>query len=60
VHAYPGRILAIYIRNVSADAERSAAVLALAEEVSAHGSSLVLTDDTAAVSAHATQHGWIG
>jgi phosphatidate phosphatase APP1 len=60
VHAYPGRILAIYIRNVSSSAERSAAVLALAEEVAAHGSSLVLADDTAAASRHAMQRGWIG
>ena len=56
---YAGRILAIYIRNVGANPERSSAVQALAEETLASGSALILADDTAAAAAHAAQHGWI-
>jgi phosphatidate phosphatase APP1 len=59
VRLYPGRILAIYIRNVDPNPERSASVQALAEEVLAAGSSLVLADDTAAAAKHALEHGWI-
>lgn len=59
VREYPNRILAIYIRNVSAHPERSEAIRVLAEEVSAAGSSLVLADDTLTVARHAAAHGWI-
>ena len=60
VRLYPGsRILAIYIRNVDPNPERAASVQALAEEVLAAGSSLVLADDTAAAAKHAVEHGWI-
>jgi len=56
---YPGRILAIYIRNVDANPERSASVQALAAEVLAAGSTLVLADDTYAAAEHAVGQGWI-
>jgi phosphatidate phosphatase APP1 len=56
---YPGRILAIYIRNVDANPERSASVQALAKEVLAAGSTLVLADDTYAAAQHAAEQGWI-
>lgn len=56
---YPGRILAIYIRNVDANPERSASVQALAKEVVAAGSTLVLADDTHAAAEHAAAQGWI-
>ena len=56
---YPGRILAIYIRNVRSDPERSASVQALAKEVLAAGSTLVLADDTLAAAKHAVAQGWI-
>jgi phosphatidate phosphatase APP1 len=56
---HPGRILAIYIRNVSSTPERSAAVQALAEEVLASGSSLILADDTDAAARHSADNGWI-
>ena len=59
IDAYPGRILAIYIRNVRADPERSASVQALAKEVLAAGSTLVLADDTFAAATHAAEQGWI-
>ena len=56
---YPGRILAIYIRNVENHPERSASLKALAEEVLAAGSTLVLADDSYAAALHAADHGWI-
>jgi phosphatidate phosphatase APP1 len=56
---YPGRIRAIYIRNVDANPERSAALQALAREVHAAGSTLVLADDTYAAATHAAEQGWI-
>jgi phosphatidate phosphatase APP1 len=56
---YPGRILAIYIRNVRVDPERSAALQALAKEVLAAGSTLVVADDTYAAATHAAERGWI-
>jgi phosphatidate phosphatase APP1 len=56
---YPGRILAIYIRNVDADPARSASVQSLAKEVLAAGSTLVLADDTYAAAKHAAAQGWI-
>ena len=55
----PGRILAIYIRNVSTDPERSASVQLLAKQVLDAGSTLVLADDTFAAATHAAEQGWI-
>lgn len=59
VHEHPGRILAVYIRNVSRGTDRTAAIRALADEVVAARSSLVLADDTLAAARHAAEHGWI-
>ena len=59
VEHYPGRILAIYIRNVSGEARRGA-VEALAERVREQGSQLVLVSDTLAAAQHALAQGWIG
>ena len=59
VAAHPGRILAVYIRNVRPHPERSAAVQALARRVAEVGSTLVLADDTLTVASHAVAHGWI-
>jgi phosphatidate phosphatase APP1 len=59
VAAHPGRILAVYIRNVSPHPERSAAVQQLAARVAQVGSSLVLADDTLTAASHAAAHGWI-
>ena len=56
---YPGRILAIYIRNVDTHPERSASLKALAEEVVAVGSTMVVADDSYAAALHAADHGWI-
>ncbi|HUF23242.1 MAG TPA: hypothetical protein VMN81_03860 [Vicinamibacterales bacterium] len=48
MRAFPGRVLAVYIRNVSASAARSTAVKKLGEEVRAEGATLILADDTRA------------
>jgi phosphatidate phosphatase APP1 len=59
VQLYPNRILAIYIRNVSRRARRISAIQALANEIAAAGSTLVLTDDTLTAAHHAAKQGWI-
>jgi phosphatidate phosphatase APP1 len=59
VRGYPGRVLAVYIRNVEANPERSASIQTLAEEILKEGSSLVLADDSYAAGKHAAEHGWI-
>jgi phosphatidate phosphatase APP1 len=59
VREHPGRILAIYIRNVTPRPERSSAIRTLAEEVREAGSTLVLADDTLAAARHAAAHEWI-
>jgi phosphatidate phosphatase APP1 len=56
---YPDRILAVYIRNVSQDLERPAAIRALADEIVEAGSTLVLADDSLAMARHAAEQGWI-
>lgn len=58
VGAYPGRILGVYIRNVSGDARRGA-VERLAQQVREQGSKLILADDTLAAAQHAVSEGWI-
>ena len=59
VAAHPGRILAVYIRNVRPHPERLAAVQLLARRVAEAGSTLVIADDTLAAASHAAAHGWI-
>jgi phosphatidate phosphatase APP1 len=59
VGLFPGRVAAIYIRNVSPGADRVEAIRALAEKVLAAGSALVLAEDTVAAARHAAAHGWI-
>lgn len=59
VKQYPGRILAIYIRNVGRDLERSEAIQRLAERVVEAGSALVSADASLSMAQHATHHGWI-
>jgi phosphatidate phosphatase APP1 len=56
VREHPERVLAIYIRNVSRDPERHRAIEALAKEVIAAGSSLVLAADSFAMAEHAAAH----
>jgi phosphatidate phosphatase APP1 len=59
VRENPGRVLAIYIRNVSRDPARLGAIEKLAAEVAGAGSSLVLAADSMAMAEHAAQHGLI-
>ena len=56
---YPGRILAVYIRNVSETDARATSIRTLADNVRTHGSKLVLADDTLAAAKHAATEGWI-
>lgn len=60
VARYPQRILAIYIRDVTrALLARGTAIAALADQVRADGSELLLADDSLAVARHASDRGWI-
>jgi phosphatidate phosphatase APP1 len=58
-HRYPDRILAIYIRDVTNKAKRTAAVRRLEEAVVKTGNQLRLADDSLVIAKHALQHGWI-
>ncbi|MBA3466515.1 MAG: DUF2183 domain-containing protein [Gemmatimonadaceae bacterium] len=59
VREFPGRIKAIYIRDVTLGTERSAAVTKLAAEIVADKSVLVLAEDTLGAAKHALEQGWI-
>lgn len=58
VHSYPGRIRAIYIRDVTTP-QRDREVRAIADEVAARGVEMVLAEDTIAAAEHAVQQGLI-
>jgi phosphatidate phosphatase APP1 len=59
VRENPGRVLAVYVRNVSREPERVRAIEALAVEVAAAGSALVLAADSLAMAEHAAAQGLI-
>jgi phosphatidate phosphatase APP1 len=59
VREHPGRVLAIYIRNVSREAGRRRAIEDLAVEVVEAGSTLLLASDSMAMARHAAEHGLI-
>ncbi len=59
VASHPGRILAVYIRNVRQHPEDSPAIRELTDRVARAGSTLVMADDTVAAARHAAAHGWI-
>lgn len=59
VAEHPGRVLAIYIRNVSRAPERLRAIEQLAQGVIDAGSTLVLAADSLAMARHAVEHGLI-
>ena len=59
VDEHPGRVLAIYIRNVSHDHSRLRAIEELAAQVVKAGSSLLLAADSLAMADHAGAHGLI-
>jgi phosphatidate phosphatase APP1 len=53
VEEHPGRVLAVYIRNVSRDPKRIGEIEDLAKVVAGAGSSLVLAADSVAMAEHA-------
>ncbi|SHF38285.1 Phosphatidate phosphatase APP1 [Modicisalibacter ilicicola DSM 19980] len=59
VRDYPGRIRAIYIRNVHHDASRDEAIEYLAREVEEDGCSLLLAADSVSMAEHAHELGLI-
>jgi phosphatidate phosphatase APP1 len=59
VREHPGRVLAIYIRNVSHGPARRRAIEDLAVEVVEAGSSLLLAADSMAMARHAVERGLI-
>ena len=59
VGEFPGRINAIYIRDVTRNPERSASVSKLADEILAAHSTLVLAENTVGAARHAAESGWI-
>lgn len=56
---HPGRVMAIYIRDVTVNPIRSARVEQLAAEVRELGSVMVLVPDTISAARHAAARGWI-
>lgn len=59
VREFPGRVLSIYIRSVSADAARCAEIERLAHEVRAAGSDLLFVTDSERVATHEAEAGRI-
>jgi phosphatidate phosphatase APP1 len=59
VNEFPGRIHAIYIRDVVRSSERKSSIQKLADEILESNSALVLADDTLGAAKHAAEHGWI-
>jgi phosphatidate phosphatase APP1 len=59
VREHPGRVLSVYIRNITAKPARSREIETLAEDVVAAGSALLLAADTLAMAEHAASHGLI-
>lgn len=59
VREYPGRIIAVYIRDVSKNAARSSVITALGEQLGAANCALILAGDTMTLARHAATHGWI-
>ncbi len=59
VGEFPDRIRAVYIRDVTRSAERTTSIQALATEILAAHSVLVLAEDTLDAAQHAAEQGWI-
>jgi phosphatidate phosphatase APP1 len=59
VEEHPGRVLAVYIRNVSRNPQRIRDVEDLAKVVAGAGSSLVLASDSVAMAEHAVSLGLV-
>jgi phosphatidate phosphatase APP1 len=54
---FPGRIAAVYIRDIVPNHRQS--VETIAEEIKAHGVDLLLVETTVVAAAHAAEKGWI-
>ncbi len=54
---FPGRIAAVYIRDIVPNHRQS--VETIAEEIKAHGVDLLLVESTVVAAAHAAEKGWI-
>ena len=59
IRDHPGRVLAIYIRNVTRQPQRIAAIQSQSEEAAAMGIPLLLARDTLAMAHHAAENKWI-
>ena len=59
IREFPNRVHAAYIRNVSRDEPRRAAVRKLGEELAAEKHTLLLLEDSLAAARHAAGKGWI-
>ncbi|MES2177664.1 MAG: phosphatase domain-containing protein [Gemmatimonadota bacterium] len=59
VSEFPGRISAVYIRDVNRSPERTQSVQRLSEEILAAKSVLVLAENTVGAATHAIERGWI-
>ncbi|MHB1263933.1 MAG: App1 family protein [Gemmatimonadaceae bacterium] len=59
VRAHPGRVPAIYIREVTGRPDRQAAIAALAAELTGTGTVLLATPDTLGAARDAEDHGWV-
>jgi phosphatidate phosphatase APP1 len=59
VRRHPGRVLAVYIRDVGNRPGREAQVQALAREIEHEGIPMLLVQDTVAAAVHAAERGWI-
>lgn len=59
VERHPGRVRAIYLRDVLFRPGRQREIEALAEQVAAHGVEMRLVADTAEAAEHAVAQGWI-
>jgi phosphatidate phosphatase APP1 len=59
VRRHPGRVLAVYIRNIERDPMRDRAVEKLAGEIAEAGSILLLASDSFDMASHAAAHGFI-
>lgn len=58
VEEYPGRILGIYIRDVSPD-KRDKEIRQIAERVNEQGTEMILAEETVEAAKHALEMGWI-
>src|SRR3546814_10185473 len=59
VREHPGRVAAIYIRDVTRNPERDRGIGILAREVAAGGSTLVVAAASLEMARHAAEHGLI-